>query len=170
MQQRQMTPIKNKQRIISKKDTRMTNQCVNRCPMPSFQGNTNPSSVRFTVGSLTPKRQTIRSISEDVEKLELPPTAGGGVEWSSPSENSWAVAQESKHRATSPGWCGSVDWVPAYEPKGHGFYSQSGHMPGLRACNPMGPQWGVCNSQPHVDVSLRLSPVSYTHLTLPTTT
>ena len=32
-----------------------------------------------------------------------------------------------------PGWCGSVDWVPACEPKGHQFDSQSGHMPGLQA-------------------------------------
>ena len=31
------------------------------------------------------------------------------------------------------GWCGSVDWVLACEPKGHWFDSQSGHMPGLRA-------------------------------------
>ena len=30
-----------------------------------------------------------------------------------------------------PGYCGSVDWVPACEPKGHWFNSQSGHMPGL---------------------------------------
>ena len=29
----------------------------------------------------------------------------------------------------SPGLCGSVDWVLAYEPKGHQFNSQSGYMP-----------------------------------------
>ena len=33
----------------------------------------------------------------------------------------------------SPGWCGSLDWVPACKPKGHWFNSQSGHMPGLWA-------------------------------------
>ena len=38
----------------------------------------------------------------------------------------------------SPGWCGSVDWVPACEPKGHQFDSQSGHMPGLQARSPVG--------------------------------
>ena len=32
-----------------------------------------------------------------------------------------------------PGWCGSVDWVPACEPNVRQFDSQSGHMPGLRA-------------------------------------
>ena len=36
------------------------------------------------------------------------------------------------------GWRGSVDWVPACEPKGHWFYSQSGHMPGLQARSPVG--------------------------------
>ena len=39
------------------------------------------------------------------------------------------------------GWCGSVDWVPACEPKGHGFDSQSGHMPGLGARSPDGGVW-----------------------------
>ena len=37
----------------------------------------------------------------------------------------------------SPGWCGSVDWVTAREPKGLWFNSQSGHMPGLRARSPV---------------------------------
>ena len=36
-----------------------------------------------------------------------------------------------------PGWCGSVDWVPACEPKGHRFDSQSGHMPRLWARPPV---------------------------------
>ena len=40
----------------------------------------------------------------------------------------------------SPGWCGSVDWAPAYKPKGHWFCSHSGHMPGLGTGS--GPQWG----------------------------
>ena len=30
-----------------------------------------------------------------------------------------------------PGWCSSVDWTLACEPKGRQFDSQSGHMPGL---------------------------------------
>ena len=37
-----------------------------------------------------------------------------------------------------PGWCGSVDWVPACEPKGCQFDSQSGHTPGLQARSPVG--------------------------------
>ena len=38
----------------------------------------------------------------------------------------------------SPGWCGSVDWVPACEPKGHWFDSQTGHMLGLWTRPPVG--------------------------------
>ena len=38
----------------------------------------------------------------------------------------------------NPGWCGSVDWVPACELKGRQLDSQSGHMPGLRARSPSG--------------------------------
>ena len=39
--------------------------------------------------------------------------------------------------------CGSVDWAPDCELKGHRFDSQSGHVPG---CGP-GPQWGACERQ-----------------------
>ena len=38
-----------------------------------------------------------------------------------------------KIESACPGWCGSVDWVLACEPKGYWFDSQSGHMPGLWA-------------------------------------
>ena len=58
----------------------------------------------------------------------------------------------------SPGWCGSVDWMLACEPKGRQFNSQSGHMPELGA---KVPSWGyekhnqsVCLS--HIDISLPL--------------
>ena len=37
-----------------------------------------------------------------------------------------------------PGWCGSVNRVPACEPEGHQFNSQSGHMPGLQTTSPVG--------------------------------
>ena len=37
----------------------------------------------------------------------------------------------------SPSWCGSVDWVPACQPKNHRFDAQSGHMPGFRARSPV---------------------------------
>ena len=30
-----------------------------------------------------------------------------------------------------PGWCGPVDCVLVYRPKGHRFDSLSGHMPGM---------------------------------------
>ena len=46
----------------------------------------------------------------------------------------WVV----KNTKNSHGWCGSVGWVPAWEPKGCWFDSQSGHMPGLRARSPVG--------------------------------
>ena len=55
-------------------------------------------------------------------------------------------------KINSPGWCGSVDLVLAWEPKGRWFDSQSGHMPGLQE----GPQQGACERQPHIDVSLHL--------------
>ena len=41
----------------------------------------------------------------------------------------------------SPGWCGSVDWVQACEPKGHWFNSQSGHMPGFWPRSLVGGTW-----------------------------
>ena len=40
-----------------------------------------------------------------------------------------------------PQWCGSVDWVPAWEPKGCRLDTQSGHMPGLPARSPVGSAW-----------------------------
>ena len=40
-----------------------------------------------------------------------------------------------------PVCCGLVDWVLAYEPKGHWFDSQSEHMPGLWARSPVGGTW-----------------------------
>ena len=41
----------------------------------------------------------------------------------------------------SPGCCGSVHWVPACEPKGCWFDSQSGHIPGVWARSPVGGAW-----------------------------
>ena len=43
-----------------------------------------------------------------------------------------------KEKKISPGWYGSPDCVPAYEPKGHLLNSQAGHMPGLQARSPVG--------------------------------
>ena len=43
-----------------------------------------------------------------------------------------------KETNISPGWCGSEDRVPACQPKGRRFNSQSGHMPGLQARSPVG--------------------------------
>ena len=57
-------------------------------------------------------------------------------------------------RNFGPGWCGSVNWALACEPKSHRLDSQSGHMPGLLARS--GPQWEVRERQPHTDVSLSL--------------
>ena len=40
-----------------------------------------------------------------------------------------------------PGWCGSVDWAQACEPKGRWLDSQSGHVPGLRSRCPVRGVW-----------------------------
>ena len=39
------------------------------------------------------------------------------------------------------GWCGSVNWAPTCEPKGHWLVSQSGHVPGLQARSPVVGAW-----------------------------
>ena len=50
----------------------------------------------------------------------------------------------------SPGWCGSVNWAPAYEWKSPRFDSQSGqHMPGLRARPPVRGVWEATNRFSH---------------------
>ena len=50
----------------------------------------------------------------------------------------------------NPGWNGSVNWVPACEPKGCWFNSCQVTC----LCFGPGPQLGVCKGQPHIDVSL----------------
>ena len=65
------------------------------------------------------------------------------VFWKSLNKISFSILIKSKQKSYffffffnpifHPGWCGSVDWVPACEPKGCQFYAQSGHMPGLWA-------------------------------------
>ena len=47
-----------------------------------------------------------------------------------------------------PGWCGSLDWVPACKPEGCWSDSQSGQVPGL--------QLGVHRRPPHICVFLPL--------------
>ena len=42
----------------------------------------------------------------------------------------WLGSEQLKTINFSPGWYGSVDWVPACEPRGCQFDSQSGHVPG----------------------------------------
>ena len=49
--------------------------------------------------------------------------------------------QTSVKALQSPGWCGSVDWLLACEPKSHQFGSQSGPMPGLQARSSLGAVW-----------------------------
>ena len=65
-----------------------------------------------------------------------------------------------KNQTSSPGWCGSVDWVLTCEPKGHGFNSQSGHMPGLQARSPEKGMWQATTQRcfsPSLSPSLPLS-------------
>ena len=54
-----------------------------------------------------------------------------------------------------PGWCGSVDWVLACEPKGCWFDFCSGHLPALWARSPVG---GVQEATTHWCFSPFLSP------------
>ena len=74
-------------------------------------------------------------------------SSGRELVWplSSKTPNTWEVFSVelclSQERYIGPGWCGSVDWVLACEPKGHQFDSQLGHMPGLQARSPMGGAW-----------------------------
>ena len=50
--------------------------------------------------------------------------------------------------AYSPGWCVSVDWALAWEPKHCWFDSQSGQVPGLQARSLVGGMLGACERQP----------------------
>ena len=53
--------------------------------------------------------------------------------WMQPS-NTYPQDNLPRHKIVQkrhPGWCGSVDWVPACEQKGPWFDSRSGPMPGL---------------------------------------
>ena len=65
-----------------------------------------------------------------------------------------------KYHSLDPGWCGSVDWASACEPKGHQFNSQSGHMPGLQVRCPVGGMWEAtthCCFSPFLSPSLSLN-------------
>ena len=54
------------------------------------------------------------------------------------TQERWGITSQQLRAVFNPGWCGSMDWVPACEPKGCQFDSQSGHMPGLQARSPAG--------------------------------
>ena len=58
----------------------------------------------------------------------------------------------SKPNLFCPGWCGSADWVPAQEQKGHHSTPSQGTCLG---CRP-GPQLGAHKRQPHTGVPLPL--------------
>ena len=60
-----------------------------------------------------------------------------------------------KNIMLSPGWCGSVDWMSTWEPRGHWFNPQSEYTPGLRA---MSPVWGVWEATAHWCFPPSLSP------------
>ena len=62
---------------------------------------------------------------------------------------------------TSPGWHGSVDWVPACEPKGHQFHPSQNTFLGC-SCGPgPHPSWG-CVRDNHTSMFL---PLSFSFLT-----
>ena len=58
-----------------------------------------------------------------------------------------------KIKSLNPGWCGSVGWVLACEPKDHWFSSWPGHMPGLQAKSLVGGVQKATNPL-HIEVSL----------------
>ena len=60
-----------------------------------------------------------------------------------------------KTQAFCPGWCGSVAWVPAFDPKSHWFNSQSRNIPRLQARPPVG---GAREATTHWCFSPSLSP------------
>ena len=65
-----------------------------------------------------------------------------------------------KNCVFSPGWCDSVNWVPACEPKSCWFDSQSGHMPRLQAWSLVGGTWEATTHwcfSPSLSPSLLLS-------------
>ena len=68
--------------------------------------------------------------------------AGRGGNWLMfffpPTPSSVKSTNISSDLKNSPGWCGSVDWVPACEPRGCQFDSKSGHRPVLWARSPVG--------------------------------
>ena len=51
---------------------------------------------------------------------------GGGVPCPHFCGILWFCVKKKKRRRESPGWCGSVNWVQACEPKGHQFNSHQG--------------------------------------------
>ena len=53
-----------------------------------------------------------------------------------------------KNRHSSPGGCGSVDWVQVCKLKGHQFDSQPGHMPGLQCFSHTSMFLSLCPSLP----------------------
>ena len=70
-----------------------------------------------------------------------------------------------KKTQDGPGWCGSMDWAPACEPKGCWFDSRSGHIPGLQATSPVGgtqkatTHWPF--SLPHLPLSLKINKIFF---------
>ena len=55
----------------------------------------------------------------------------------------WTPDSSFKKHWSGPGCCGSVDWAPACEPKGHQFDCQSGYMSGLWTRCPVGGAWEI---------------------------
>ena len=55
-----------------------------------------------------------------------------------PKQTTRTGTESQKWRSHSPGWCGSVDGVPVFEPKGHWFNPQPGHTLGWQARFPVG--------------------------------
>ena len=56
-------------------------------------------------------------------------------------EHTWGIQRKKTWLksmfSACPDWCGSVGWALSHEAKGHWFYSQLGHMPGLWLWSPV---------------------------------
>ena len=65
----------------------------------------------------------------------------GNIQWTDTMGNYPATWHLFINLQGCPGWCSSVDWAWACEPKGCWFNSQSGHMPGLQARSPVVDAW-----------------------------
>ena len=62
-----------------------------------------------------------------------------------PTEGIRGALTHNNLKLLCPGWRSLVDWAQAYQPKGHQFNSQLGHIPELLARSPVGGEQEATN-------------------------